>query len=107
MLSSKIKVTHPPRGIPSTLRSPKTTPFLIVSAGPKGNKMYTRERAREAVMRNWKIMPIQILVTIGEKMGEKMEKMALTVTAHQFGTLAKRLRLTLPRSLHSLSTPAW
>jgi len=45
-----------------------------VSADPKENKMYMWERVREVVVRNWKIMPIQILATIGEKMGEKMGK---------------------------------
>ncbi|XP_039841720.1 uncharacterized protein LOC120702004 [Panicum virgatum] len=35
------------------------------------------ERVRKVVVRNWKIMPIQILATIGEKMGEKIGKTSL------------------------------
>ena len=75
------KSDTPSGGISSTLRSLKMSPLLIVSVGPKEIKMYMWERIREVVVRNWKIVPIQILATIGEKMGEKMEKMAPTVTA--------------------------
>jgi len=81
MLSSKIKVTHPPGGISSTLRSLKTR----VSAGPKENKMIG-ERVRKVVVRNWKIMPIQILATIGEKMGEKIGKTSLLLVGMQSST---------------------
>ena len=85
MLSSKIKVTHPPGGISSTLRNLKTSPLLIVSADPEENKMMG-ERVRKVVVRNWKIMPIQILATIGEKMGEKIGKTSLLLVGMQSST---------------------
>jgi len=47
-----------------------------VSADPKENKMMG-ERVRKVAVRNLKIMPIQILATIGEKMGEKIGKTSL------------------------------
>ena len=58
----------------------------IVSAGPKENKMYMWERVREVVVRNWKIMPIQILATIGEKMGKKTGKTSLLLVGMQSST---------------------
>ena len=62
------------------------SPLLIVSVGPKEIKMYMWERVREVVVRNWKIMPIQILATIGEKMGEKIGKTSLLLVGMQSST---------------------
>jgi hypothetical protein len=56
-----------------------------VSADPKENKMMG-ERVRKVVVRNWKIMPIQILATIGEKMGEKIGKTSLLLVGMQSST---------------------
>jgi len=44
------------------------------------------ERVRKVVVRNWKIMPIQILATIGEKMGEKIGKTSLLLVGMQSST---------------------
>jgi len=79
------KSDTPSGGISSTLRSLKTSPLLIVSASPKENKMMG-ERVRKVVVRNWKIMPIQILATIGEKMGEKIGKTSLLLVGMQSST---------------------
>ncbi|KAG2540592.1 hypothetical protein PVAP13_9NG575156 [Panicum virgatum] len=68
------KSDTPSGGVSSTLRSLKTSPLLIVSADPKENKM--GERVRKVVVRNWKIMLIQILATIGEKMGRRSGRRA-------------------------------